>query len=186
MKSRKYNQINEEMITKIISVAYGDASIKDRAIVFFASRQNDEVSLLLDDYRKTARSVHSIQPEECPEELLNITTQSLGMKNNREKSFWLDLYTAFFARPLVSAAATVIVLAVIMMSLLFYKPDYQNGYSKEEIELANKQVKYALSMVKNALTKSNKILTEDILKNKVAKPIGEGINYVNTLLKEEK
>ena len=56
----------------------------------------------------------------------------------------------------------------------------------EEIERANDQVKYALAIVKDAFKKSNNILTEDILTEKIAKPIGEGINYVNTLLQEEK
>ena len=186
MKHKNNNIVDEEMMNKIISVAYGDASLKDRYVVYKASRQSVEIKALLDEYRSTARSVHALPMEECSEEIAESASNKFIPNEKRNAYFLFDVYSTFFSRPVLSAVAATMIVVAMLTSILFYERNNQSTYSMEEIERANDQVKYALAIVKDAFKKSNNILTEDILTEKIAKPIGEGINYVNTLLQEEK
>lgn len=186
MKHKNNYIIDAEMLNKIISVAYGDASLKERYIVYKASKKRAEIKALLEEYRSTARSVHALPLEECPDEITDLMGCKFIPREKTGKSFWFDVYSAFFSRPLLSAVAATMIVIAMLTSILFFEKNHQAAaYSMEEIEQANNQVKYALALVKDAFNKSNNILSEDILKNKIAVPIGEGIKYVNTLLMEE-
>ena len=46
--------MNDDLTNKIIAVAYGDASLKDKLLVRRLARKNDEVKKMLDEYRAVA------------------------------------------------------------------------------------------------------------------------------------
>ena len=67
---------------------------------------------------------------------------------------------------------------------MFNKNEYKYEYTEQEIALADKQVKESLYFVSKIFNKAQTNLTEDILTDRVAKPISEGLNIVNELFKE--
>jgi len=184
MNPKKSFEITEELRDKIISTAYGDSGFIDRLLVNKLARNFPEVKLLLDEYSATARVTHSITTEECPEEVINSVRKKIGLKKEVKKSFFGDLYTALFTRPVVSAAAFTMVVIIVVTSIIFNKNEYQYNYSQEEIALADKQVKESLYLVSRIFNKAQTNLTDEILTARVAKPISEGFNLVNDLFNE--
>ncbi len=43
MQDKKLNDISEEILDKIIAVAYKDASLKERISIYFLAKKNPEV-----------------------------------------------------------------------------------------------------------------------------------------------
>ena len=54
MQEKKSNKIDEKLLDKIIAVAYSDAGLYDRIIVWVKSKNNPEIKGLLDEYKLTA------------------------------------------------------------------------------------------------------------------------------------
>jgi len=79
MNRKKLFKLNEEMVNRIISVAYGDATLADKFIVMRATAQNPEIRELLSSYRQTAKEVGVLREEEYPDDLL---------KNVIRKNYW--------------------------------------------------------------------------------------------------
>ncbi|MBL1212253.1 MAG: hypothetical protein HND52_02745 [Ignavibacteriae bacterium] len=184
MNAKKSFEITEELRDKIISAAYGDAGFIDKIKINKLAAKYPEVKILFDEYSTTANAAHSIKLEECPDELLNSVGSKIGVKRENKKSFLFDLYTALFTRPIVSAAAASILVIAIVTSIIFNKNEYQYNYSPEEIALADKQVKESLYFVSKIFNKAQTNLTDEILTDRVAKPISKGINLVNDLFIE--
>lgn len=185
MKAMKSFKINDTLLNKIISVAYGDASLFDKIRFFFLAKKYSEVKNLLDVYRDTASSVHSIPIDECPQIIVEQVGESINRKSKSSNKFLFDLYSAFFSRPAVSIAATIIVLITMATSILFYKHEPNNIYSQNEIELANYQAKEALAMVGSIFSKTSRKIGREILPNTVSKPIRDGMKIVNNIFEEE-
>ena len=61
--------ISNKMIEKIISVAYNDANIFERVVVYLASLNNNRIKSELESYRRTARLVHALSEEVCPDKI---------------------------------------------------------------------------------------------------------------------
>ena len=184
MNPKKSFEITEELRDKIISTAYGDAGFIDRMLVNKLARNYPEVKSLLEEYTATAKVTHSIAVDDCPEEIINSVRQKIGIKKEEKKSFFGDLYTALFTRPVISAAAFAMVAVLVVTSIIFNKNEYQYNYSQEEIALADKQVKESLYLVGRIFNKAQTNLTDEILTARVAKPISEGFNLVNDLFNE--
>jgi hypothetical protein len=184
MNAKKSFEITEELRDKIISAAYGDAGFIDKIKIKRLAGKNPEVKSLIDEYSATADAAHSIKPEECPEVLLNSVREKIGIKREEKKSFILDLYTALFNRPIISAAAVSILVIAVVASIIFNKNEYQYNYTQAEIALADRQVKESLYIVSKIFNKAQTNLTDEILTARVAKPISEGFNLVNDLFNE--
>jgi hypothetical protein len=176
--------MNEELLNKIISVAYSDAGIKDRILVYRLSKKDKEVKAVLDEYRKTANAVHSIQEEKCPENL--VKKAGLPEKEN-ERSFFFDLFSLVLSNPVKTFAVTVTVIIIAISTLLLRKPEEaQRVYTKQEIERANAQARTTLAMVGSILNQSKRTVIKEILPEKVSKPLNDGLNYVKDFIHEEK
>ena len=78
MNRKEAFELNEEMINKIISVAYKDATLMDKFIVMRATAQNPEIREMLSSYRQTAKEVEELHEEEFPDDLL----KNVIRKNN--------------------------------------------------------------------------------------------------------
>ena len=59
MSYKKSSKISEEFLNKIISVAYKDAKIFDKAVVYYLAFRNSEIKKLLNDFKKTAAEVQT-------------------------------------------------------------------------------------------------------------------------------
>ena len=80
MRENISNKIDEKLLDKIIAVAYGDAGLYDRLIVWMHARRDPEIKTLLDEYRLTAYSVHSLDEKKLPEANLKSVYHKIGQK----------------------------------------------------------------------------------------------------------
>ncbi|MBU0561716.1 MAG: hypothetical protein KKD86_18000 [Bacteroidetes bacterium] len=168
----------EKLIDEIISVAYGDASIFTKIKIRMLAKKNLEVKNLLDEYSETSGAVKKISIDKYPDELLiNLKSTSV----NKTKSFLNDLYAVFFSKPILSAAAIGIVLAAIISSVYLRNTNSYDAYTLAEVENAEMQTRQALAIIGNVFNKTQKSLSQEILADKVSRPINDGINTVNKL-----
>jgi len=180
MNRKKSFEIEEELLNKIISVAYGDAGLFDKLLVNRLARKYSEVKTILNDYRKTANDVKKIKEEKCPDELLARIKDKTIDVNKNSKTFISDFFSVMFVSPVVSTVLVVIVIGVIIFGV-FLKSPREYKYSQKEIELADKQTKQALAIVGKIFNETNITLNEEVFKSRVTKPIRESMNVVNEL-----
>ena len=75
--------MNEKLLNRIISVAYGDADFFEKLKIYFLAAGNSEVKRLLSEYKATAKAVHKLEQEECPQEILaRVKNNTLNKENN--------------------------------------------------------------------------------------------------------
>ncbi|MFO7444880.1 MAG: hypothetical protein R6W90_00870 [Ignavibacteriaceae bacterium] len=163
---------------KIISAAYGDAGLKDRLTVWLLIRKNPEYKKLYIEYRKTALSVHKIQMEECPREIVDNT---LDLINDELEKAGGSTVTSLFGRPVFSAAVAAIILAAVIVTFNLIDRQAEVQYSKQEILSAEEQVKSSLAIVSKLLNQTSQKLEEEILPKNVGKPIRQGFEILNQL-----
>jgi hypothetical protein len=179
MVSKKSYELNEEMLNKIISVAYGDATLKDKFIVVRAAKQNPEISKALNSYKQTAKEVDALREEEYPDDLLKNVFR-------KTSSFLFDLYSTVFSRPIISAVTTIILITVIVTTLIVNKPAQLNyHYSQTEINDAGQQARKAFAIVGKFFKQTQTTLENEIMGERVSKPINDGIGIVNNILEGE-
>lgn len=187
MDSKNSYEITEELLNKIISVAYGDASLLDKINVMRAASRNSEVRNLLNSYKTTANEVKQLGEEEFPRELLkSIESRTIPVKKTKNK-FIYDLFSIVLSRPIVSAVTSVILIAAIIASLVINKQvKYSYVYTTAEITEAEKQAGYAFAVVSKFFKETHSTLQKDVFGNAVAKPFGQSIRIVNNLLEGDK
>jgi len=187
MNRKKYFELNEELHTKIISVAYGESSLAEKIQVLRAASKNKTIRDLLNSYTQTANAAKQIREEECPEEILNNNAEIQKIiSSNRNSRFMQDLYSILFARPLVSAVASFVIVAAIVVSLIVNKPiQYSYKYSNAEIVNADQKARLALLIIGKIFKDTQTNLQNEILRDMVAKPINNGIGIVNNILEGE-
>lgn len=184
MKHTKSFEIKDKLRDRIISVAYNDASVFEKSVVYFASLFNSDIKSELEKYRNIARLVHSLDEETCPEKILSGSkTKNLPIQGYRQ-SFFADLFSLYLNKPIASAFTTIALVLIIVATILFNRP-IERKYSDHELQLADKQTKYALQLIGTIMGEAQQTLKNEILKDRVAKPIHEGLEIVNTLLKEK-
>lgn len=186
MVSKKSYELNEEMLNKIISVAYGDATFKDKFIVMRAAKQNPEIYKVFTSYKQTAKEVDVLREEEYPDDLLRNIVKKNFPKAKNTNSFLFDFYSVVFSRPFISATTTIILIGAIITTLIINKPvQYNYKYSEAEIISADKQVRQAFNIVGKFFKQTQSTLENEIMGERVAKPINEGIGIVNNILEGE-
>lgn len=173
--------INEELHNRVVSVAYGDASLIDRIRVYFEGLKNSEVKKLLAEYKETAATVNSIASEECPDEIIdsinNKIKQELSSSRKDKQSFGI-----LIKKPAIVFATAVIVLGIFTLIFL-NKPENKTQYSKAQVESAEKQVKKSLALVGEVFRKTQYKLADDVLGKQVSPPIKKSMNLINDLFK---
>ena len=180
MNYKKSSNISEELHDRIISVAYGSASFLEKRRIEKLASENETIQELLEEYKSTANAVHSIAKEEYNGEL------KIKAITDSNKSIFDDIYQILIGKPLVSAAATILLIFAITFSLFNNRELTYEGYSLAEVQKANFESRQALMIVNEIFSKTKEQLTNDILINEVSKPIKDGMNTVNKLFKQEK
>jgi len=173
--------INPKLIDKIINVAYGDASISERMIVNWKAFRNDEVRRILDEYKTTANSVHSIRKEELPEYVIESVRRRIEFENESENLI-SKIYFVFFRKPIFSAAIVGMFVLALVSVLIFKQPATTSKYSKTEIELAQQQLGESIAIVNKVFTKAEQKLDKEIIYDRVSKQLNKGLNLVNEYL----
>ncbi len=177
-------KMNEEMENKIIALVYGELNSAERIKVGRIIEENDEAKRIYEEHKRVHNSVKNLKQEECPEDLIQKVNAKFKLGENK-KSFLADLYTLFISRPALGVASAVVIIFIIVSTLFINRPAQYNGYTRAEVELANRQVEYSLAVIGKIFDKTEKTIEKEVLATRVGKPIKEGINLVNHLFVEE-
>lgn len=177
-------EIKEEILQEIISVAYNDASFFQKRGVERLTAEYPEVKKILEEYRQTAKSVRSLDVDNCPEEIVQIVQIRTGNDKKQSQSFFFDLYSFIFSKPIVSFSATAVILAVLVVSIFIEREPVEPRFTEAEIELANKQAKETLVLVSNIFNKTKNSIKSEIITKHVVEPINKGVDQINDLFSE--
>ena len=181
MQKNNSVKIEESLLDKIISVAYGDAGWIDRISIHRMAKKDPLVKQLLNEYKLTAASVHRIKSTELPVNVSNRVKEKLGRESesNPMGSF---IYSWLFARPIVSTGFAGILIITICGILLFNDPTPEYSYTKAEIELAQQQFEHSLAIVGKVFQNAEKTLEAEVISKHVSKPLNKGLIYLNDYL----
>jgi len=178
------NELNKNLIDKIISVAYGDSGFIDWIYVHFKAVTSDEVKSLLNEYSKSAKAVHGLKQEDIPEQILEKTKDITGSTNSSESFLSRTAYSLyyFFGKKAIPATVFAILALFIISVFLFRNPTPAHKYSKAEIELAEKQLKQSLAIVGKAFQNAENSFNKEVLKDQINKNLNRGYYLVNNIL----
>jgi len=179
MKTMKFNKTKLSE-AELISSAYGDANIFTRLKILYLRKKHPELKALFCEYKSTAKLLKNIVPEDCPDTLL-----PTSLKQNRKQyhPYLIKVLLGLINKPALPAAAFLILIFITLFSVLKTSPE--QSFSQLEVELANKQVKQTLVLVNSVFRTSTKQLRKNILSEKVANPINEGMNIIEDYIKEK-
>ncbi|MEJ2614775.1 MAG: hypothetical protein P8Z35_07450 [Ignavibacteriaceae bacterium] len=180
MKSRL--DVDEKLLNRIISVAYGDANLIDKIRIYFLASRSKEINRLLVEYKVTARSISNLETNECPDKIIDNVKISTGF--NEQGLFFpvLEFLNKLIYKPLLTTAVVLILVAGITIFMLFNDIN-KSQYSEKQVQLAEKQVKQSLVLVNKIFNRTTNTLENDILKKQVAKPVHEGVATINELFR---
>ncbi len=185
MQEHISNKIDAKLLDKIIAVAYSDAGLYDRLVVWMKARREPEIKKMLDEYKLTASSVHSLDENKLPEANLKSVYHKIGKSENPKTVFpfiYSSIHPFFFSKPLVSSAAIGVIIITIVSVLLFYNPKPEHKYTKAEIELAQQQLGESLAIVNKVFQNTEKTLDADVISKHVSKHLNKGLIYLNDYL----
>ncbi|MFA7418503.1 MAG: hypothetical protein WCZ90_02365 [Melioribacteraceae bacterium] len=182
MNRKKQFELTEEIKNKIIAAAYKDASCLDRISVWRLISKSEEAKFLFESYRATAIAVSKLSEEECPSSVIKTIEDKTekAVSNN----FINDLYSIIFARPAISLAMVLVIVSVITFGVIRNKTvEYE--FTQEEVIEADKQAQQALAIVGNIFKQTKTTLENDVLGDKVAKPLNKGFGILNNIFEGE-
>ena len=181
MRENISNKIDEKLLDKIIAVAYGDAGLYDRLVVWMKARRNPEIEKLMDVYRLTAYSVHSLDEKKLPEANLKSVYHKIGQREKTKPAVPF-IHSISFSKPLVPSAVIGIFIIIIVSVLFLYNPQPEQKYTKAEIELAQEQLGESLAIVNKVFQNTEKTLDAEVISKHVSKPLNKGLIYLNDYL----
>ena len=184
MQTKKSVDINSELMSKIINVAYNDAGFIESISVYWKTFFNKDVKRLLDEYKITAQSVHKIKEEKLSAgiiESINSRINSQKSNDNLASKFYHGLLF-IFSKPGYSYSIAGLSVLTISALLIFNEPSQSPKYTKAEIEIAQKQLGETLAIVNKVFKNTREQLDKKVLNNHVTKPINKGLNFINDLI----
>lgn len=185
MNRKKSFKIDEKLLEKIISVAYGNAGFIDKLKIRHLAKKYPEVKETLDDYKKTAEELKGLEFEACPEELIKNVETIINIEKKTKRSFAFDLYSIFITKPLYSAAALTVLIIAIIFSTAIDRNYQEPEYSTQEVLLASEQVEKALAIIGKVFNNARNTIKQDILTKQVSRPLNESVKSVNELFSKE-
>ena len=177
--------MDENLINRIISVAYNDASFFEKQRIYKLAENDPNVKKLLEQHRRIADQSHRIKIDDCPDYIVENIKQKNTTKSATGNSLFFDIYSFVFRRPAVSASILSLFVLALISSLIIKRPEIHQQYSKQEIELADQQVKHSLALIAGVFKKTSNTVENDILTERVSRPIKESFNLVNDYLQGE-
>ncbi len=177
--------MEEKLLNRIISVAYNDANLLEKFKIYRLASKDRKVQTVLDEYKKVANQAHKVQLDYCPDELIEEASQITKIKAKAEKSLFFDLYSFIFKQPAISAAILSMFILALVSTFVIQRPEIHMQYTHQEIEAADKQVKQSLAIIAGVFKKTKTTVEEDVLTDRVSRPIVESFNLVNNYLQGE-
>lgn len=181
MEEKNTSIFKQQLIDKIIRVAYGDASTTEKIIVYWNVFRNDDIKKLLGEYKHTANFVHRISEEKIPENVVNSIRKRIEL-NSESENLLSKIHFALFKNPVFSAAIVVITLLGITLIFFFRQPTLQHRYSKAEIKIAQKQLGESIAILNKVFSSAEQKLDKDIINDRVNKQLNKSLNLVNDYL----
>lgn len=178
--------MDEQLLNRIISVAYKDATFLEKIKIYKLANKNPEVKATLNEYKTVAVQTHKIDLDLCPDEVVQNSKKISKMKPIKENSLIFDIYSFIFGKPAVSFAILSLFVLALASTFIFTRIEIHQQYSKQEIELADKQVKHSLALIGEVFKKTTKTVEEDVLAYRVSKPIKESLNLIDNYLQGDK
>ena len=173
-------EINENLLHRIISVAYGDAGFLEKIKIYLLASKNSDVKRLLNEYKRISNALNKLQQDECPNEILEKVKISSGFDKEVSSQTPFSFFYPLFFKPVLTAITVLIFISGMIFFLLIHNTN-ENSYSKSQIQLAEKQVKQSLVLVNRVFNRTADTIENDVLKEQVAKPVHEGISTINNL-----
>lgn len=177
---KKQYEIDKDYVDKIISVAYGDGRLFDKIEVYLKAYSNPLVRNILNDYKATAKAVKSVSKEYVSPELLKNVQSRTNNQDNLVISLFANFVKTIITKPIYSASAAIIIISVSSF-LLLRQPKHEQAYSKEQVVMAEKQVKESFAIVGKILARTQNKLTNEVMTNDVARPIHRGTIIIDNL-----
>lgn len=171
MQHRKYNEIDDDTLNKVISAAYDDAGLKDRIMIYFLTKRNPQVKQLFNEYRNTSKKVKRIPLDKCPSSV----TESLNITVAKENK-------ALVIKPAYVFPVIILLVSILITILITQTKEEKKTFTKAEIELAEQQVKKSLTIVNKVFKKTENLIHEEVLPKRVGKPIQKSLSIINEVL----
>ncbi len=176
--------MNEKLIEKIISVAYGDAGFIDRIHIGILAMKDKEVMELLNEYRKTAGEVHSLREEEYPEEAVNKILKAADIGGKEKHTFVADIFGVFVRRPFAASAAAFLLVGLLVTTMFITNREPELKFSHDEISKAGEDTRIVFKAIDELINGAGDLIIDNVLKEKVAAPINENLLKVSNIINE--
>jgi hypothetical protein len=163
-------EINEQYLSKIICVAYGDANFLDKVKIYFDAIRDSEIKKILDEYKETAKNVHMLSYEEYHGEV--------PFKVSHMSNWLLNYFYIFFKRPIISTAVALMITAGIAGYFITNNNHETDGYTEQQLIIADRQAKESFALVASIFDRTKRELKNKIFDEKVNKPINKGLTIV--------
>ena len=181
MQEKNSVNIEEKLYDRIIAVAYNDASLVDRFVVYRMARKNPGIQNILNEFKATATAVHKIKCNELHESVIVSVKQRISRKEKKE-FFGSFIYSKIISRPLLSSGVAGIIIIAIAALLFFNQPERQPQYTEAQIKIAETQLAESLAIVNKVFKKAEHQLDKEVIPNIVNKNTDKGFNLINDLL----
>jgi len=178
--------VKDELLNRIISVAYGDAKIKEKMSIYLLSLKNEEVKKVLQEHKRIAAAAHNLDLEECPDNLIEKVSKSIKTNSLRSQSMFVDIYSIFIRRPILTGSLAAVIILAVISTFIFERPEIKQQYTQQQIEQADSEVKYSLALVANVLNKTKNTVEKDVFEDRVNKPIKQSLFMINDYLQGDK
>jgi hypothetical protein len=165
------HKIDEEVLNKIIAAAYKDGGLVERIKVHLLSKKYPEVKRIFDEYRATAEKIKNVPLDKCPGSVV----ESIQTKTANQNKF-------FILKPAYIFAAAFLVVTITASLIWFKSKEEKPVYTKAEIELAEEQVKESLAIVNKVFKKTENLIQDEVLPERVGKPIRKSLTIINDVL----
>ncbi len=175
-------EISEELLSRIIAVAYGDAGLFEKIKIYLLASKHAEVKSILYEYKRTSKVLDKIEIDKCPGEIIERVKNNNGVVKNSLIVSFLNFINQFLHKP-VYISAIILIIISSMISLFILNQKNETQISNKRVALAEKQVKQSIVFVSRIFEKTAGRVENDIIKQQVAKPLNEGITTVNNLFK---
>lgn len=176
--------MNDKLIDKIISVAYGDANIFTLLYIKIMAFKNKEVLKLLNEYKTTANDVHSLKDEELPESIMRNVNEIVGIKTENKFTFINDIFSLFITRPVYTSAAALILVLSLVTTMFILRQNNDAVYTQEEIEIARMQTQKVFETINTIFENTRNYVEDSVLKEQVARPMTKSFNKITKAIKE--
>ncbi len=181
MEEKNILKYNQEIIDRVIKIAYGDANIWERIFVAWVVFKNKDLKNILKEYKATAESVHNIKRETVPRNVMKSVSIKINSINEPD-NFLSRIYFTIISKPAISAGLAVILIIGLASLLLLKQPGNTHHYSKAQIEVAQKQLGESIAIINKIFDKAEMKLDKDIINDRLNKQLNKGLNLVNDYL----